>query len=152
MLTAREEENDKIFGLEAGADDYITKPFSMRELLARVKANIRRRVLDVGDLPAPAEASGELVLNPDSYAVYKNGSPVELTQKEFDLLRFLMAAPDKVFSREELLEQVWKYGYFGDMRTVDVTIRRLREKIEDTPGKPRYIMTRRGVGYYFSQQ
>ncbi|MCI8843649.1 MAG: response regulator transcription factor [Oscillospiraceae bacterium] len=152
MLTAREEENDKIFGLEAGADDYITKPFSMRELLARVKANIRRRVLDVGDLPAPAEASGELVLNPDSYAVYKNGAPVELTQKEFDLLRFLMAAPDKVFSREELLEQVWKYGYFGDMRTVDVTIRRLREKIEDTPGKPRYIMTRRGVGYYFSQQ
>ena len=124
----------------------------MRELRALVNANIHRRVLDVGDLPAPAEASGELVLNPDSYAVYKNGAPVELTQKEFDLLRFLMAAPDKVFSREELLEQVWKYGYFGDMRTVDVTIRRLREKIEDTPGKPRYIMTRRGVGYYFSQQ
>lgn len=152
MLTAREEENDKVFGLEAGADDYITKPFSMRELLARVKANIRRRVLDGEDVPAPEEGTGSLVLNPESYAVYKNGSPVELTQKEFDLLRFLMASPDKVFSREELMEQVWNYGYFGDMRTVDVTIRRLREKIEDVPGKPRFIMTRRGVGYYFAKQ
>ena len=153
MLTAKSEDTDKVLGLNIGADDYITKPFSMRELLARVRANIRRRVLDVGEPAVPPETAGQggLVLNPDSYAVYKNGVPVELTQKEFDLLRFLMSSPDKVFSREALMEEVWKYGYFGDMRTVDVTIRRLREKIEDTPGKPRYIMTRRGVGYYFSQ-
>ena len=151
MLTAREEENDKVFGLEAGADDYITKPFSMRELLARVKANIRRRVLDGGDTAAPAGvAESGLQLDPDHYAVRKNGAPVELTQKEFDLLRFLMQTPDKVFSREELMEKVWNYGYFGDMRTVDVTIRRLREKIEDDPGKPGHIMTKRGVGYYFA--
>jgi len=148
MLTAREEENDKISGLEAGADDYITKPFSMRELLARVKANIRRRALDSG----PAAGSDGLVLNAASYGAYKNGVPVDLTQKEFDLLRFLMASPDRVFSREELMEKVWNYGYYGDMRTVDVTVRRLREKIEDNPGKPRYIMTRRGVGYYYQSQ
>ncbi len=148
MLTAREEENDKVSGLEAGADDYITKPFSMRELLARVKANIRRRALDSG-----STSGGEgLVLNAASYGAYKNGAPVDLTQKEFDLLRFLMASPDHVFSREELMEKVWNYGYYGDMRTVDVTVRRLREKIEDNPGKPRYILTRRGVGYYYQSQ
>ena len=150
MLTAREEENDKVFGLEAGADDYITKPFSMRELLARVKANMRRRVLDQ---PAAAEnrmSAGDLTLDPDNYAVRKNGAPLELTQKEFDLLHLLMQSPDKVFTREELMEKVWNYGYFGDMRTVDVTVRRLREKIEDDPGKPCHIMTRRGVGYYFA--
>ncbi|MCI8525047.1 MAG: response regulator transcription factor [Oscillospiraceae bacterium] len=149
MLTAREEENDKVFGLEAGADDYITKPFSMRELMARVRANIRRRALDAA--PAGPDTPAGLSLDPDHYAAAKNGAAVELTQKEFDLLRFLMQAPGKVFSREELMEKVWNYGYFGDMRTVDVTVRRLREKIEDDPGKPRYIMTRRGVGYYFAQ-
>ncbi len=147
MLTAREEENDKVFGLEAGADDYITKPFSMRELLARVKANIRRRSLDGG----PAVSGTGLVLDEDNYTATRDGAPVELTQKEFDLLRFLMQSPDKVFSREELMEKVWNYGYFGDMRTVDVTIRRLREKIEDDPGKPRHILTKRGVGYYFAR-
>ena len=147
MLTAREEENDKVFGLEAGADDYITKPFSMRELLARVKANIRRRSLDGG----PAASGTGLVLDEDNYTATRDGAPVELTQKEFDLLRFLMQSPDKVFSREELMEKVWNYGYFGDMRTVDVTIRRLREKIEDDPGKPRHILTKRGVGYYFAR-
>ena len=153
MLTAREEENDKVFGLEAGADDYITKPFSMRELLARVKANIRRRSLDTAAAPAqPAPgAPGELALDEDNYAVTKNGAAVELTQKEFDLLRHLMAEPDKVFSREALMQEVWNYGYYGDMRTVDVTIRRLREKIEDDPSKPRYILTKRGVGYYFAR-
>lgn len=153
MLTAREEENDKVFGLEAGADDYITKPFSMRELMARVKANIRRRTLDSGAVPAPETAGdgGALRMDEENYAVTKNGVPLELTQKEFDLLRFLMQTPDKVFSREELMEKVWNYGYYGDMRTVDVTIRRLREKIEDDPGKPRHIITKRGVGYYFAR-
>ena len=151
MLTAREEENDKVFGLEAGADDYITKPFSMRELMARVKANIRRRTLDSADGPAPSQEmpSTGLVLDPDGFAARKDGVLVELTQKEFDLLSFLMAAPDKVFTREELLEKVWNYDYYGDMRTVDVTVRRLREKIEDDPGKPAHILTKRGAGYYF---
>ena len=151
MLTAREEENDKVFGLEAGADDYITKPFSMRELMARVKANIRRRTLDSAEGPAPSQEtpSTGLVLDPDGFAARKNGVLVELTQKEFDLLSFLMAAPDKVFTREELLEKVWNYDYYGDMRTVDVTVRRLREKIEDDPGKPAHILTKRGAGYYF---
>ncbi len=147
MLTAREEENDKVFGLEAGADDYITKPFSMRELLARVKANIRRRSLDGSERPA----SGELTLDEEHFVAAKGGVPVELTQKEFDLLRFLMQAPDRVFSREELMREVWNYDFFGDMRTVDVTVRRLREKIEDDPGKPRHILTKRGVGYYYAR-
>ena len=151
MLTAREEENDKVFGLEAGADDYITKPFSMRELMARVKANIRRRTLDSAEGPAPSQEtpSTGLVLDPDGFAARKNGVLVELSQKEFDLLSFLMAAPDKVFTREELLDKVWNYDYYGDMRTVDVTVRRLREKIEDDPGKPAHILTKRGAGYYF---
>ena len=151
MLTAREEENDKVFGLEAGADDYITKPFSMRELMARVKANIRRRTLDSAEGPAPSQEtpSTGLVLDPDGFAARKNGVLVELTQREFDLLSFLMAAPDKVFTREELLDKVWNYDYYGDMRTVDVTVRRLREKIEDDPGKPAHILTKRGAGYYF---
>ena len=151
MLTAREEENDKVFGLEAGADDYITKPFSMRELMARVKANIRRRTLDSAEGPAPSQEtpSTGLVLDPDGFAARKNGVLVELTQKEFDLLSFLMAAPDKVFTREELLDKVWNYDYYGDMRTVDVTVRRLREKIEGGPGKPAHILTKRGAGYYF---
>ena len=151
MLTAREEENDKVFGLEAGADDYITKPFSMRELMARVKANIRRRTLDSAEGPAPSQEtpSTGLVLDPDGFAARKNGVLVELTQKESDLLSFLMAAPYKVFTREELLDKVWNYDYYGDMRTVDVTVRRLREKIEDDPGKPAHILTKRGAGYYF---
>jgi len=154
MLTAREEEGDKVSGLEAGADDYITKPFSMRELLARVKANIRRRSMDAGSAPAREGSlvrAGSLLIDPERYTVTKNGEPVELTQKEFDLLRFFLSSPDRVFSREELMEKVWNYDYFGDMRTVDVTIRRLREKIEDDPGRPAYIMTRRGVGYYFTK-
>ena len=153
MLTAREEESDKVFGLESGADDYITKPFSMRELLARVKANIRRTSL-TGYSAAPEGriyTAGDLVLDPATYAVTKCGRPVELTQKEYDLLLHLMQQPGKVFTREDLMEKVWNYEYFGDMRTVDVTVRRLREKIEDDPGKPLYILTRRGVGYYFGE-
>ena len=150
MLTAREEENDKVFGLEAGADDYITKPFSMRELMARVKANIRRRALDAG-LRGPAEnvvKQGELVVDLSALSVTKAGVAIEVTQKEFDLLTCLLTSPGKVWSREELMAKVWNYDYFGDMRTVDVTVRRLREKIEDDPGTPRYIRTKRGAGYY----
>ena len=152
ILTAREEEEDKILGLEIGADDYITKPFSMRELMARVKANIRRTAMVSG---AAAEsgmsAGGALTINTDSFQVFKNGKPIELTQREYELLTFLASHPDKVFSRVDLMEQVWNYGYVGDdVRTVDVTVRRLREKIEDDPASPRYILTRRGVGYYYS--
>ena len=149
ILTAREEEEDKILGLEIGADDYITKPFSMRELMARVKANIRRTSM------APSanamSAGGGITINTDNYQAYKNGQPVDLTQREYELLTFLASHPDKVFSRVDLMEQVWNYGYVGDdARTVDVTVRRLREKIEDDPANPVFILTRRGAGYYFS--
>ena len=150
MLTAREEEEDKVSGLEAGADDYITKPFSMRELLARVKANIRRRSLDQApQTPQPVLQAGDLTVDTVKYQVFKNGMALELTQKEYDLLQLLVSEPGRVFTREELMVQVWNYDYFGDMRTVDVTVRRLREKIEDEPGNPSHILTRRGAGYYF---
>ena len=153
ILTAREEEEDKILGLEIGADDYITKPFSMRELIARVRANIRRTAMNAG---AGAEergmsAGGGLTIDPETNQVYKHGVLIELTQREYELLTFLASHPDKVFSRVDLMEQVWTYGYVGDdARTVDVTVRRLREKIEDDPGSPAYILTRRGAGYYYS--
>ncbi len=153
ILTAREEEEDKVLGLEIGADDYITKPFSMRELIARVRANIRRTSM-AAPAPAPGEAmsaGGALTINTDRQQVYKHGAPVDLTQREYELLTFLASHPDKVFSRVELMEQVWNYGYVGDdARTVDVTVRRLREKIEDDPANPAYIITRRGAGYFYS--
>lgn len=155
LLTAKSESSDKVLGLNIGADDYITKPFSMRELLARVKANIRRTTM----LSAPAaednamSAGGGITINTDSFQVRKNGVPIDLTQREYELLTFLASHPGKVFSRVDLMEQVWNYGYVGDdARTVDVTVRRLREKIEDNPAAPAYILTRRGVGYYFSAQ
>ena len=153
ILTAREEEEDKVLGLEIGADDYITKPFSMRELIARVRANIRRTAMSAPAAPADEgmSAGGALTINTESLQVYKHGVPVELTQREYELLTFLASHPDKVFSRVDLMEQVWNYGYVGDdARTVDVTVRRLREKIEDDPANPAYIITRRGVGYYYS--
>ena len=153
ILTAREEEEDKVLGLEIGADDYITKPFSMRELIARVRANIRRTAMAVSAAPADEgmSAGGGLTINTESLQVFKHGTPVDLTQREYELLTFLASHPDKVFSRVDLMEQVWNYGYVGDdARTVDVTVRRLREKIEDDPGSPTYIITRRGVGYYYS--
>ena len=150
ILTAREEEEDKVLGLEIGADDYITKPFSMRELMARVKANIRRTSMQSAG--TETEKSG-LVINTENYQVLKNGKIVDLTQREYELLAFLAANPGKVYSRGDLMEQVWNYGYVGDdVRTVDVTVRRLREKIEDDPANPERILTRRGIGYYYNAQ
>ena len=153
ILTAREEEADKVLGLEIGADDYITKPFSMRELMARVKANIRRTAMhQSAAAPAEtAETAEALVVNTENYQVIKRGVAISLTQREFELLSFLSSNPGKIFSRVDLMEQVWNYGYVGDdVRTVDVTVRRLREKIEADPANPVYILTRRGAGYFFS--
>ena len=149
MLTAREEETDKVLGLDLGADDYITKPFSIRELQARVNANIRRTDVQ-SDEHGNGKSSG-FVIDKERYEVYIDGRSAELTQREFELINFLAGSPGKVFSREELLHDVWQYEYFGDLRAVDVAVRRLREKIEDDPSQPRFIMTKRGVGYYFMQ-
>ena len=153
ILTAREEEEDKILGLEIGADDYITKPFSMRELMARVKANIRRTAMQAPAEPASAAIeAGDLRIDPDSRQVFRAGQPIELTQREYELLSFLAARPNKVYSRADLMEQVWNYDYVGDdARTVDVTVRRLREKVEADPANPVHILTRRGAGYYFAK-
>jgi len=152
MLTAREEETDKVLGLDLGADDYITKPFLIRELQARVKANMRRIDDNHETISASVEVREEsIIIDKERYDVIINGISVGLTQREFELITFLAASPGKVFSREELLQDVWQYEYFGDLRAVDVAVRRLREKIEDDPGHPRYIMTKRGVGYYFEE-
>ena len=151
MLTAREEETDKIFGLEAGADDYITKPFSMRELMARVKANMRRTLSGEEREKPQTEAGDGLRISRSSGMVYKNGRALELSAREFDILCFLAASPGRVFSREELMEHVWGYDYYGDLRAVDVAIRRLREKVEDEPASPKHIITKRGMGYYFAE-
>ncbi len=153
MVTAREEEVDKVLGLELGADDYITKPFSMRELMARVKANVRRGFAPADESVAGDENKlvfGNIVINLKSLDLKKNGEHVELTPREFDLIKFLATQPNQVFSREELMEKVWQYDYYGDLRTVDVTVRRLREKIEDDPANPVRIVTRRGAGYMFA--
>lgn len=151
MLTAKEEEVDKVLGLELGADDYITKPFGMRELIARIKANIRRIDLmsNLQDVPSNVQEFGDLTVDLNRYEVRKNGKPLELTLREFELLKYLAERENKVFSREQLLEEVWGYEYYGDIRTVDVTVRRLREKLEDDSSDPKYIMTKRGIGYYF---
>lgn len=151
MLTAKEEEVDKVLGLELGADDYITKPFGMRELIARIKANIRRTDL-VDNLkmePSNVQEFGNLAVDMNRYEVRKDGKALELTLREFELLKYLAERENKVFSREQLLEEVWGYEYYGDIRTVDVTVRRLREKLEDDSSNPTYIMTKRGIGYYF---
>lgn len=152
MLTAKGSEIDKVLGLEMGADDYVTKPFSTRELIARVKANMRR--LQVTSQAEEAENSstdievGSLIIQPEAYLVLKRGEPIELTHREFELIHYLAKHIGQVMTREHLLQTVWGYDYFGDVRTVDVTIRRLREKIEDNPSHPAWIVTRRGVGYY----
>ena len=152
MLTAKGSEIDKVLGLEMGADDYVTKPFSTRELIARVKANMRRLNVPAQVEEATAESNdivvGSLTIQPDAYLVLKREESIELTHREFELLHYLAKHIGQVMTREHLLQTVWGYDYFGDVRTVDVTIRRLREKIEDNPSHPLWIVTRRGVGYY----
>lgn len=152
MLTAREDEEDKVMGLELGADDYITKPFSMRELQARVRANIRRNAMQPQPVAqsAPKQPGYRLLIHKEHATVTKDGIEIELTQREFDLLAFLAETPKKPFSREALMEHVWNYeGYVGDVRAVDVAVRRLREKIEDDTANPTFILTKRGQGYYY---
>ncbi|MCT2537866.1 response regulator YycF [Aquibacillus koreensis] len=150
MITAKDSEIDKVLGLELGADDYVTKPFSNREVIARVKANLRRQQ----QVPADQTRAnkdikiGSLVIHPDAYTVTKDAKQIELTHREFELLHYLSRHIGQVMTREHLLETVWGYDYYGDVRTVDVTVRRLREKIEDNPSNPLWIVTRRGVGYY----
>lgn len=151
MLTAKDSEIDKVLGLELGADDYVTKPFSNRELIARVKANLRRHQQDAdkGNGELSEIVVGALSIHPDAYVVTKRGEQIELTHREFELVHYLAKHIGQVMTREHLLQTVWGYDYFGDVRTVDVTVRRLREKIEDIPSHPSWIVTRRGVGYYF---
>lgn len=150
MVTAKDSELDKVVGLELGADDYVTKPFSNRELVARVKANLRRQdQLQQDDETVKNNIKiGPLVINSDSYSVTRDGMQLDLTHREFELLHYLAQHTGQVMTREHLLQTVWGYDYFGDVRTVDVTVRRLREKIEETPGNPQILVTRRGVGYY----
>ena len=152
MVTAKETEIDKVLGLELGADDYVTKPFSNRELVARVKANLRRQstvqATETTDKESNDLEIGDITIHSDAYYVSKLGETIELTHREFELLYYLARHVGQVMTREHLLEEVWDFDYLGDVRTVDVTIRRLREKIEDSPSHPNYIITRRGVGYY----
>ncbi len=152
VLSAKDSEFDKVIGLEIGADDYMTKPFSNRELQARVKAILRRTDLTIENQEAEAALTeiviGDLQILTDAFVVKKHGEELDLTHREFELLHHLATHIGQVMTREHLLETVWGYDYFGDVRTVDVTIRRLREKIEDIPSRPENILTRRGVGYY----
>jgi len=150
MLTAKDSEIDKVLGLELGADDYVTKPFNNRELIARVKANLRRHQQQPEDSTKAKNdiKIGKLVIHPDAYTVTRDGEQIELTHREFELLHYLARSIGQVMTREHLLETVWGYDYYGDVRTVDVTVRRLREKIEENPSTPMWIVTRRGVGYY----
>jgi two-component system response regulator VicR len=151
MLTAREEENDKVMGLDLGADDYITKPFAVKELLARVGANIRRTsVASAETVEADVLECGPLKLHTGRMEVSVDGKLLELSQREYDLLLFLMRSTGAVSSREELMHKVWNYEHMGDLRVVDVAIRRLREKIEPNPAEPVYILTKRGAGYLFA--
>ena len=151
MLTAKDEIVDKIIGLELGADDYMTKPFSMRELAARVKANLRKHSIE--DVTPNKDETNtikikDLVLDFEKYVVVKRNVVIDLTMKEFEVVKLLASNPGQVFTREQILKNVWGYDYYGDVRSVDVTIRRIREKIEDNTSDPKYIITKRGIGYY----
>ncbi|MFS1510967.1 response regulator YycF [Chengkuizengella sp. SCS-71B] len=149
MLTAKDTELDKVLGLEMGADDYVTKPFSTREILARVKAHLRRqsKSVDQNNNQNQGLKINNLFIDTEMYVVYKHNTALDLTHREFELIHYLAKSKGKVMTREHLLQAVWGYEYLGEVRTVDVTIRRLREKIEDDPSKPEYIITRRGLGY-----
>ncbi|MDR2976076.1 MAG: response regulator YycF [Streptococcaceae bacterium] len=155
MVSAKDSEIDKVVGLNVGADDYVTKPFSNAELLARIKANLRRAVVETqarNEAPVKKEITvGELRINTETYLVYKNDKALDLSHREFELILYLAQHQSEVITREALLEEVWGYDYFGDVRTVDVTVRRLREKVETNPSRPEYICTRRGVGYYMNK-
>ena len=159
MLTAKDGEIDKILGLELGADDYITKPFSVRELVARVKANLRKvdaslnskTIDDKQEKKKESKISvGDLELDLDKFEVKVRGEVIDLTLREFEVLKFLASEPGQVVTRETLLEKVWGYEYYGDIRTVDVTVRRIREKIEKDTSNPKILITKRGVGYYIA--
>jgi two-component system alkaline phosphatase synthesis response regulator PhoP len=153
MLTARTEEIDKVLGLEIGADDYMTKPFSPRELVARVKAILRRTAKKSPETLADSEVinTGGLIIDPQRFEVYLEGEKLDLTRKEFELIRYLAKSPGRVLTRDYLLENIWGYEYRGDTRTVDVHIRHLRQKIESDPANPQYIETVRGIGYKFKE-
>ena len=152
MLTARSEDTDKIIGFECGADDYITKPFNILELKARVRALLRRAGMAAQKQEGGGRLSmGHITLDVDARAAWKDGKSVDLTAKEFDLMELLLRNPGRVYSRENLLNVVWGYEYAGDYRTVDVHVRRLREKLELDPANPEYILTKWGVGYYLKQ-
>ncbi len=150
LLTAKADDMDKLMGFDRGADDYLTKPFNILELKARIRALLRRTAT-----PASVETNvihiGEIALDLDGRNAYRSGEPVELTAKEFDMIEFLMRNPNRVYSRESLLDTIWAYEYRSDIRTVDVHIRRLREKLEANPAEPKYILTKWGVGYYFQK-
>ncbi len=152
MLTAKEEVVDKIIGLELGADDYMTKPFSIREVIARVKANLRKHVLPEEEKDSKNSKNRikikDMIIDPERYIAIINNKTIDLTVKEFELLKMLSSAPNQVFTREQILRGVWGYDFYGDARTVDVTIRRLREKIEKNSADPQYVQTKRGMGYY----
>lgn len=161
MLTAKDGEIDKILGLELGADDYITKPFSVRELVARVKANLRKvEVVSNNQTLETKEDKkkeskivvGDLELDLDKFEVKVRGEVIDLTLREFEVLKFLASQPEQVVTRETLLEKVWGYEYYGDIRTVDVTVRRIREKIEKDTSAPKILITKRGVGYYIASK
>ena len=163
MLTAKDEEIDKILGLELGADDYVTKPFSVRELMARLKANLRKAELNISSEKTKSEKKdenknsnkivvGDLELDLDKFEVKVRGEIIDLTLREFEVLKFLAMQPSQVVTRELLLEKVWGYEYYGDIRTVDVTVRRIREKIEKDTSMPKILITKRGVGYYIASK